>query len=104
MPKRFESLEIMKQKSSMSQKVVANKDDTYALYAGAYYEDAYRMALIDNVLEVELLPKSVIPLVKFYRAYLDRRRKAFFASTCSEISKLGFLLGMKRDKIQVGKK
>lgn len=103
MPKRFESLEIMKQKSSMSQKVVANKDDTYALYAGAYYQDAYTMAKIDVLLELGLIPVKVLPLAKFYRAYLDRRRKAFFASTCSEISKLGFLLGLKRDKIQVGK-
>jgi len=103
MPKRQDSLEIVRKKVSMSQQI-SRKDKQYALYAGAYLDDAETMAKIDTILEFGLIPKEFVPVVEFLRAYLDRRRKAFFASVgCSEISKLGFMLGMKVAKIKATK-
>ena len=103
MPRRYETIELIRQQSSMSQKVVSQKDPDYALYSGAYYEEAHKMALIDVLLKNGFFAKEIIPFVKFYRLYLDQRRKAFFASTSSEITKLGFILGLKDNVIQVTK-
>ena len=104
MPTRQDSMEVVRKKVSMSQQIVSRKDKDYALYAGAFLDDADNMAKIDTMLEFGLIPKDFVPFVKLYRAYLDRRRKAFFASVgCSEISKLGFILGMKIGKIKATK-
>jgi len=91
---RIENLEIIRRKASMSQQVT-RKDDEYVLYSGAYLPDAKRMAFIDFMLKHNLLPSQFVVMAKLYRAHLDQQRKAFFASTCSEISKLGFILGLK---------
>jgi len=102
---KYESLEIMRKKASMSQQIVSQKDADYALYAGASLEDADKMSKIDTVLEFGLIPKPYVPVVKLYRAFLNRRRKAFFASVGStEITKLGFLLGLTGKKMRAGKK
>jgi len=82
----------------MSSKII-KKDATYQLYAGAELNAGYKMALVDVLLEHGLIPEQFKIPVKLYRAYLDKQRKAFFASTCSEISKLGFLLGSQRKEI-----
>ena len=94
MPKRYESLEIVRQKSSMSQKVVTEKDADYARYAGASLADAEKMALLDTLKDCGLSN----PILSLYRAFLDQRRKAYLASTSSEITKLGFILGLKDDR------
>ena len=102
---RYESLEIMRKKASMSQQVVSQKDADYALYAGACLEDADKMAKIDTMLSFGLIPKPYVPVVKLYRAFLNQRRKAFFASVGStEITKLGFLLGLTTKSMRAGKK
>jgi len=91
---RIENLEIIRRKASMSQQVT-RKDEDYVKYSGAYLPDAIKMAQIDFLLKHNLVSKKIEKLVTLYRAYLDQQRKAFFASTCSEISKLGFILGLK---------
>ena len=104
MPKRYEGLEIMRKKASMSQQIVSQKDKEYAWYAGASLDDADKMAKIDTMLKHGLIPKDFIPFVKLYRSFLNQRRKAFFASVgCTEISKLGFLLGLKSVRIKASK-
>lgn len=95
MPRRYDTLESILQRQSMSSKII-KKDATYQLYSGVELEAGYKMALVDVLLEHQLIPEKFIVPVKLYRAYLDKQRKAYFASTCSEISKLGFLLGSQR--------
>ena len=94
---RYENLEIIKQKKAMSQNL-AGKDQEYSKYAGADLATAFRMAKIDLILEQNLVSSPrVIKMLKLYRAYLDKQRKAFFASVCGEITKLGFMLGYEED-------
>lgn len=92
MPRSHETLEMMRHKISMSQKV-SEKDKDYALYAGANMEEASTMALLDHALETGMFSGSTSDTIKNYRALLDKQRKAFFASVSSEITKLGFILG-----------
>ena len=101
--RRFETLESIRERASMSQKVVSQKDQDYALYSGASLDIAHKLAVIDWVIENKLIPEKAIPLLKLYRSFLDRERKAFFASVCSEISKLGFILGLKDETIHATK-
>ena len=100
MPRKFELLESIRQKSSMSRQIVSTKDKEYAFYAGASFQIASKLATIDTMLKNGLLPKKIIAFVKLYRSFLDQQRKAFFSSIgCTEISKLGFLLGLEDDTI-----
>ena len=48
------------------------------------------------MLKSEIIPKPMIPFVKLMRKYLDQKRKAVLANLCTEITKLGFLLGERR--------
>jgi len=82
----------------MSQKVSV-KDTEFALYAGGHPETTTEMARIDVMLDTGLIPSPLIPFVKLRRALLDRQRKAWLASTGSEITMLGFLLGKKSESI-----
>lgn len=101
MPKRYDLMERIRQQASMSKQIVSTKDPEYAWYSGASFEIADTMASIDTFLKHGLIPKPFIPIVKLYRAYLDQCRKAFFASIGStEITKLGFLLGLEDDTIR----
>jgi hypothetical protein len=94
----------IQQQASMSSQVVARKDKEYALYSGASFEIAMQMARIDAILKAHLLPAKYIPVVKLKRLLLDQQRKAFFASVgTSEISKLGFLLGIDRKELSATK-
>jgi len=87
-------MELVRAKASMSAKIVSDKDAEYGFYAGASWEIAEKMAIIDTIKKAKLLPDSFLPLLEFYRMYLDQKRKAFFASIGStEITKLGFILG-----------
>ena len=97
-PRRYETLESIRQRSSMSQKL-SRKDKEYGKYSGAHMEMARKMALIDVLHNYGFNS----PIIKFYRAFLNQQRKAFFAATCSEISKLGFMLGLPYESIKVGK-
>lgn len=97
-------MERIRQQASMSRRLVSRKDPEYAWYAGADFYEAIMMARLDTFLKHDLLPKSMVPILKFYRAYLDQVRKAFFASVgCTEITKLGFLLGLEDDRISATK-
>ena len=95
MTKRYsDALETIRMKSTMSQRV-AKKDKEYSEYAGASYDIAKKMALIDTLLEFGFFNEPIAKIIRFYRAYLTKQRKAFFASVgCTEISKLGFILGL----------
>ena len=96
--RRKDIMEIIRQKSSVSQKVSV-KDKDYALYAGGNPEIGFRMAKLDVFLESGFIPPQIKPFIKLQRALLDRQRKAWLACTGSEITVLGFLLGFKRDRI-----
>lgn len=100
MPRKPDIMESIRQKASMSKQIVSLKDKEYAYYSGANFETASTMAKIDVFLKYGLLPQKVVPIIKLFRAYLDQQRKAFFASVgCTEISKLGFMLGLEDDTI-----
>lgn len=86
-------MELIRKKSSMSAEI-SKLDKDYSQYAGGSLEISSKIALIDTVLEEKILPNRVVPLLKLYRSYLIKQRKAFFASVGStEITKLGFLQG-----------
>lgn len=98
--KRYDILENIRQKASMSKQIVTTKDKEYAYYVGGSFDVTKRMAIIDTMLKAGIIPDSMILYVKLYRSYLDQQRKAFFASVGStEITKLGFLLGLSDDSI-----
>lgn len=100
MPRRsYDLIEIMRTKSSWSREIVSKKDQEYAYYSGADLQTAFKLAQIDTMLKVGAIPKQLIPLVKLARTYFNQRRKAYFASTISELSQLGFILGLKDDRI-----
>ena len=82
------SLEALSKKTSMSQQI-SKKDPSYGLYAGAYLDDAYTLALLNVIEERKMFP-GFEKHTGFLKAYLSERRKAFFASTSTEITKLGF--------------
>jgi hypothetical protein len=85
----------------MSKQIVATKDKEYAYYAGADLDTAQKMALIDTFIKNGLIPDYMMPMAKLYRDYLNQNRKAFFASIgSSEITKLGFILGIQDDTIR----
>jgi len=95
MPRNYDLMESIRQKASMSAQIVATKDSEYAQYSGGSYEIGMKLANIATFLESNLLPEKLVPLIKLYRLYLQHRRKAFFATVgCTEISKLGFILGV----------
>lgn len=73
---------------------IAAKDVEYAFYSGGSFGISSRIAKIDTFLKTGLIPKELVPIVKLYRAYLNQQRKAYFASMSSEVTKLGFILGI----------
>lgn len=92
MSRNYESIEIMKHKISMAQKI-AQKDKDYALYAGASIDQAYIMSLIDWAKETKILSEETLNTIENYRKLLDFQRKAHIATTSTEITMLGFILG-----------
>jgi len=94
--RRQDLIELIRRKASMSTQIVTKVDSDYALYVGANYEIGKKMAMIDTMLKHGLLDARLIPFVNFYRSYLDQQRKAYFANLCTEITKLGFMLGDQR--------
>ena len=92
--RNYDLIELIRRKSSMSADIVSKKDPEYGWYAGASFDTASKMAMIDTMLKNKLISPKLIVIVKLYRAYLDQQRKAFFSSVGStEITKLGFILG-----------
>lgn len=89
-------MELIRRKASMSAQIVSQVDKEYALYVGANPELGKKMAIIDTMLKNGLIPKNMVMFVKLYRDYLDQQRKAYFANLCTEITKLGFLLGERK--------
>lgn len=102
MPKRsgdYGFLEELKQKVTMSQQL-SRKDSEYGEYAGGDFADVKKIAQIDLFIEQKLFPEKLIPILKLYRAYLVKKRKAYFATLGStEVTKLGFLLGYENDRL-----
>ena len=95
MPRRqTEIIELIRQKISMSAKIVSKVDREYGYYSGASLEIASQLAMIDTILKLGLVPERFVCLLKMMRTHLDQQRKAFFASVgASELTKLGFILG-----------
>jgi hypothetical protein len=93
MRRTYDLIELIRKKSSMSADIVTKKDPEYGWYAGSSVDVAYQMAVLDTFLKHKLIPPNFVPLVKLYRSYLDQLRKAIMASTATEITKLGFILG-----------
>lgn len=99
MPTDYGLIERIRQTTLMS-KQIARKDPEYSKYVGASWEIAEKMVMIDLCLEQKLLPETLTPFLKLFRAYLDKKRKAWFASVAStEITKLGFIIGEENDTI-----
>lgn len=96
----YDSLEIVRIKAGMAERVVSEKDQDFGYYTGASLEISSTMAIIDFMLRNDLLRGSLKLLAKLYRDFLNQQRKAFFSSTSSEISKLGFMLGVRDDTIR----
>ncbi len=93
MPKSYELMELIRQKKSMAAQI-SKLDGDYASYAGGSLEISSKIAMIDFLIEEDLLGESFNPLLKLYRSYLFKQRKAFFATAGStEITKLGFIQG-----------
>lgn len=100
MPKDYELIEIFKAKASISTDIVVRIDAEYAWYAGASWEIASKIAMVDTILKNGLIPENFVVFVKLYRDYLNQQRKAWFASVGStEITKLGFIQGEPRRHI-----
>lgn len=102
--RNYELVELIRRKASMSAQIV-ERDRDYGFYSGAEYGTAKSMATIDILLRNGLLSPKIVPLVKLLRGYLNQQRKAFFASVGStEITKLGFILGVAEDAISAVEK
>lgn len=91
--------DIFRLQKAMSSQIVAKQENIdYSRYAGALYETALTMAKLDFAIKENLFPE-LKPLMELYLSYLDRRRKAEFASIGStEVTKLGFILGVTHDR------
>ncbi len=93
MPRSYDLIELIKQKKSMAAEI-SKVDRDYSQYAGGSLEISSLIALIDVTLEENILPAALRPWLNLYRAYLQKQRKAFFASVgCDVVSKLGFIQG-----------
>lgn len=90
---KSESFYEIKQKISMSQKIVA-KDHDYGDYSGADLETAMKISKIKTLIEAGIIKPS--PLINLALTMLNQKRKAFFGSTSTELTKLGFILGDER--------
>ncbi|HKJ30795.1 MAG TPA: hypothetical protein VKA34_03160 [Balneolales bacterium] len=93
---KADNLYEIKQKISMSQKIV-KKDKTYGLFSGADLTTSLTIAKLKTALELNLIKESI--LTKTALTLLDYKRKAYFSSTCTELTKLGFILGDPRTTI-----
>lgn len=94
-------LEIVRRKVSMSAEIVSKIDADYAKYAGGSFEIGSKIATIDVMLENNLIPQNIRIFIKLYREYLNKQRKAFFATIGStEITKLGFIQGDPRKYVK----
>lgn len=86
-------LELIRQKKSMAAEI-SKVDRDYSQYSGGSYAISSKIALIDATLQEKVLPPALNPLLNLYRAYLQKQRKAFFASEgCDVVTKLGFIQG-----------
>ena len=93
MARTYDLIELVKQKRSMSA-AISKVDPEYAQYAGGSFEISSMIAKIDTFLHNPILPDVMRPLMLLYRDYLQRQRKAFFASVGSDVvTKLGFIQG-----------
>jgi len=96
--KKRDLLEIFKAKASMSEQA-SSRDPELAFYAGAFLETGYQIAQCDLFLKYNLIQEPLRTLLKFRRAHLQQKRKAELMAGMSEVSTLGFMLGMKYDFI-----
>lgn len=97
MTKDYDTLYEIKQKISMSQGI-SNKDHDYADFAGADPATAQSIGIVKLCLKHKIYTDDLQKLMMtLYKEYLNLMRKAWFASTCGEISKLGFILGDTRE-------
>ena len=91
--------DIFRLQKAMSSQIVAKPENIdYARYAGASYDTALTMAKIDFALKNNILPEFK-ELMELYLSYLDQKRKAEFSSIgTTEVSKLGFILGVTHER------
>ena len=98
MTKDYDSLYQIKKTVTMSQQLVA-KDPDFALYVGASPEVSQTIALINVILETDLISEESKPTLEFLRTFLHHKNKALFAALCSELSKISFYLGLRTEGI-----
>lgn len=80
----------------MSQKIV-KKDRDYGFYSGADLETALKIAKLQTLIKSGLIKENTA--IQFLLMFLDQKRKAFFGTTATELTKLGFILGDPRKSI-----
>ena len=91
--------EMIRQKTLLGSKLSA-KDGEYAAYAGGSLQNSQKIADIDLILENHLVPETLVPFMKLYRAYLNKHRKAFFMTVGSDVlTQLAALVGDQREVI-----
>lgn len=101
--RNYELVEMIRRKASMSAQIVM-KEPEYGYYAGAEYNTARTMAMIDAFIKAGILPENLRIFAKLLRLFYDQQRKAFFASVGStEITKLGFIQGIVDERIRATK-
>ena len=96
MARDYDTLYAMKKKITMAQKLT-KQDGSFKLLTGASTQISETIALIDVATKHKIIPSD--PMLQFFREFLIQKNKALFASTCSELSRLSFYLGLKDDSI-----
>ena len=92
----YDTLYEMRKKISMAQRLT-KKDPSFKRLTGASTQISETIALIDVATKHKIIQSD--PMLEFFREFLIQKNKALFASSCSELSRLSFYLGLKDDSI-----
>ena len=94
----YETIYQIKKTITMAQKL-AKKDEEFSSYVGGDPRISETIALIDTVLNENMVTGDSVKTLQMFRGLLIRKNKALFASMSSELSKLSFYLGLEDDTI-----
>lgn len=93
MSRRRDLDELIRQKTLLGSQL-SRRHPEYLRYAGAYYPNAHKMAIIKFVLDNQLTDNSQKPILKLIYDYLDEDRIAWFTTQGSDIlTQLAILVG-----------
>jgi hypothetical protein len=89
--------ELIRRKTLLGSQL-SGKDKDYIKYTGGSFETSSKIALIDFIIESELVNDKTKKIITLYRNFLDLQRKAFFVTVDSDIlTKLAILVGSERN-------